>query len=91
MKLFLLRPIGYHDEWHETGPWNPWYDKVFGHVVRAPDEQTARRIADEHAGDENRDRSLRERHPWLDPEISACVELTADGEPGHIIYDHRGA
>lgn len=62
MNLYLLRP---RDEHH--GPWEPWFDKVFGFVVRADTEAEARAVADTHGGDEND-----EGHPWLD---AAWVQL----------------
>lgn len=78
MKLYLLRPIK-----PNSGAWNPWYDKCFGMVVRAENEDAARRIADENAGDEN----YRGTNPWLDPNQSECSELLRKGDPGLIISD----
>jgi len=87
MKLWLLRPraerLGKSDD-----PWSPWYDKCFGFVVRAGNEEDAREIANENAGDENRGEFMREKiantkSPWKDEKYSTCVELTADGsKPG---------
>jgi hypothetical protein len=83
MKLWILQPL-------ETGkgtPWDPWYDKAFGFVVRAETEQQARELADGDAGDENRDK----KHPWLDPKRSACEELTAKGDAALIMRDFASA
>jgi hypothetical protein len=92
MKLYVLRPTS---KGHSTN-WKPWYDKTFGYVLRAEDEKTAREMADKEAGDENRGEFMMEvtsteKHPWLNPEYSICVELTNEGEAEIIITDHRSA
>lgn len=84
MKLWLLRAR--EDLPPENDPWEPWYDKAFGFVVQAKDEEAARRLADIDAGDENG--SLRaEGHPWLDPGLSTCVELRVEGEEEYVIME----
>ena len=83
MKLWLLSPI----ENLQDSPWEPWYDKVFGFVIRAETEMEARRIADENYGDENFEGSK----PWLHSEFSTCIELTPDGESELILRDKRMA
>jgi hypothetical protein len=94
MKLWLLRPVdGLPDG---DNPWEPWYDKSFGFVVRCESEKEAREIAHENAGDENRGRFLdreiaRTTSPWLDTKYSTCVELTAEGAPGLVINDFAAA
>jgi hypothetical protein len=87
MKLWLLRPVP------EDSLWKPWYDKSFGFVVRAETESHARKIAEENAGDENRQLgdANTERCAWLNATHSTCVELTPDGEPGLIIVDFASA
>ncbi|HDY89355.1 MAG TPA: hypothetical protein ENH82_14715 [bacterium] len=82
MKLWLLKPI---DE--ESVPWNPWYDKCFGFVIRTTTEEKARKIADENHGDENRDT----KNPWLNPELSSCEPLTIMGSEGIVIKDFASA
>lgn len=77
-------------------PWNPWYDRAFGFVIRAESEEAARKIAHEHAGDENRGEFLRAKianttSPWLDPKYSSCEELNADGEPEMVLRDFHAA
>jgi len=47
MKLWLLRPRVLEDTFD---PWEPWYDKAFGFVVRAETEKDARQMAQERAG-----------------------------------------
>ena len=78
MKLWLLRPI------EEISDWVPWYDKAFGHVVRAEDETDARKLAATEAGSEGED-------AWLNSKKSTCVELRADGEAEYIIQDVAAA
>lgn len=82
MKLWILKPIS-----HDKGPWKPWYDKVFGFVVRAKTEQEARGIAHFNAGDENRT----DKAPWLYAELSTCVELTTEGDAEMILRDFASA
>lgn len=77
MKLWLLQPIELL-----TTLWNPWYDKVFGFVVRAENETEARKAAAAKAGDETPE-------AWLNSHHSTCVELLPDGKPGVLLTDHR--
>ena len=90
MKLWLLRPAG-----PKTSPWEPWYDKAVGFVVRAATEDEARRLANENGGDEVGEvRNLVYRtggDPWLDPALSSCVELASTGPSGLIIRDFKSA
>ena len=100
-KLWLLEPI--RDLPEGDNPWEPWYDKVFGFVVRAENEIEARRFADEKAGDENRGEFLaakiaNTKNPWLDSSYSTCVSLfigslgsESDEPDGVILKDSRGA
>ena len=85
MRLWLLRPINLDIE---DDPWEPWYDKAFGFVVRAETEEKARHlIADDEIftyGDEG-------ALAWLDPKLSSCVELLSDGEEEIIIRDFAKA
>lgn len=75
MKLWHLKPVD-----DDSGPWKPWYDKVFGMVVRAKTEADARKAASDEAGCEG-------RGAWTDPELSSCVELLKGGDPEVIIRD----
>jgi len=79
MKLFLLKPAVKAQK-----IWEPWYDKAFGFVVRATDEQQARLLAAGRAGDEEPD-------AWLDDTQSTCEELFPDGPAGVIIRDFAAA
>jgi hypothetical protein len=71
MKLFLLLPVR---------PWTPWYDRCFGMVVRAKDEDSARMFATQNDGDQ-----------WLDSKLTTCAELMSDGDAGIIIRDMHWA
>ena len=94
MKLWLLnarKDLPYGDN-----PWEPWYDKAFGFVVRAETEEQARQIAHENAGDENRGAFMRTNiadmpQPWLDSKYSQCSELLKDGEAGMVLQDFHAA
>ena len=80
MKLYLLRPVK---------AWKPWYDSAFGFVVRAENEEDARRLCASEQGDEAG--WGREKRPWEDPDLTTCVELTTDGQPEVIIRDFWAA
>lgn len=90
MKLWLLQPRD--DLSPKDDPWDPWYDKCFGHVIRAESEINARYIAHTHACDENRGEFLGEvtaytKEPWMRPKYSTCIELLPDGKEEHIMRD----
>lgn len=85
MKLWILRPID-----PDNGPWNPWYDKTFGFVVRAETEQQARQLANDGGSDETRERGQTQT-PWLDLALASCDELTGEGEAEVVIADHHSA
>ena len=87
MKLFILRPreevLDLEDR--KCNPWEPWYDKTFGLVIRAETEDIARRIAaaiavDREGGD-----------AWLESQFSTCKVLTEEGEEGIVIADEHWA
>ena len=94
MKLWILRPV--EDLKNSDNPWEPWYDKCFGFVIRAETEQDARLIANRNAGDENRGTFLNKKiadtkTPWIDPKYTTCKELSNEGDPGVIIRDDWSA
>ena len=100
MKLWELRPLDKYRERDDPGqmdqdnPWDPWYDKAFGFIVRAETEERAREIANENAGDENNERIGIDKHiktPWLNPRYSTCGELMPDGMEGLIMGDFHAA
>lgn len=95
MKLWILKA---RDEDLPCGdnPWEPWYDKNFGLVVRATSEERARQLAQSEAKDEARgtflgDKIANTNSPWLDAKYSTCDELTPSGEEGVLLIDYRGA
>lgn len=94
MKLWLLRP---RDDLPENDdPWEPDYDKSHGFIIRAADEDQARAIAMQNAGDEKygrRDDMLGSdtTTPWLDGKYSTCDELSVDGEAGMLMRDFAAA
>jgi len=77
MKLYHLYPKA---NIKGQSPWEPWYDKVFGFVIRANNEEEARELANENGGCETGD-------PWLDPNYSECIELKEEGEVEVVIID----
>jgi hypothetical protein len=93
MKLWILRPKSGLDE--NNSPWEPWYDKAFGFVVRAKTEKQARQIANDHGGNETGKISLRVYRtggdPWLNPDESTCIELNSDGDEEMILCDFASA
>ena len=94
MKLWLLRSVDALAE--NDNPWEPWYDKAFGFVVRAETEEQARAMAHDDAGDENCAMFLggktAETHaPWRDAKYSTCVELTAEGAAEVVMQDFSRA
>ena len=94
MKLWLLEAKANLPT--DDNPWEPWYDKSFGFVVRVETEAEAREIAHENAGDENRGEFLsretaKTKQPWKNREYSTCVELTSEGDRGLVLMDFRAA
>ena len=81
MNLWILRLI---EQTEKEDEWTPWYDKTFGHVVRAENEHSARNLASKNHGEEG-------GQPWLDQKKSTCEELSQYGEPEHIIVDFMRA
>ena len=69
--LYLIKPID-----SKAGPWNPWYDKCFGAVVCAQNENAARfelareREARAVPGSESPE-------VWLDVALTTCAQLGA--------------
>lgn len=80
MKWWLLRPI---DKDAQEGPWDPWYDRAFGFVVRAETETQARALATTKGGQE----VSVEPTSWTDPGLSSCIELAIDGPAEVVLSD----
>ena len=94
MKLWILRPRGGLNK--DDNPWEPWFDKAFGFVVRAPTEVDARRLASMRAGNECQRvidcyAGFAPVPAWTDPKYSTCAELLPDGEAEIIMRDFAGA
>lgn len=87
MKLWILRPVGFSDIDLRGTSWDPWYDKAFGFVIRADNEDQARAIAQANGGDETRE----SRTAWTDATLSTCEPLSDEGEPGVVIRDFASA
>ena len=85
MKFWKLTPR--HDTlwWCIEGkdPWQPHRNRAFGFVVRAADEEEARWLAHNNAGEEND--TLTGVHPWLDEAYSTCEELRSEGKAPEVI------
>ena len=73
--LWLIKPIV---------PWEPWYDKTFGFVIRASTPEDARKLAASRAGDED-------PCSWLNAGETSCVELPQDGDDEIILRDFASA
>ena len=94
MKLWILRPVEGLDK--KDNPWEPWYDKAFGFVVRAETEEDAREFAHSGAGYENRGEFLSTKtantnQPWKDAKYSTYTELLPEGEAGVVMLDFAAA
>ena len=94
MKLWILRPVEGLDK--NDNPWEPWYDKAFGFVVRAETEEEARQLAMKEAGGEISiwapgSGKLTDIPAWTHAEYSTCVELLAEGDAGVVMQDFAAA
>jgi hypothetical protein len=77
VKLWLVKRIAAAD-----------WDEYQGFVIRAETELEARRIANGDKPDSFPfDYEDDEISVWLNPDLSTCEELTADGEAGIVLYD----
>ena len=85
MKLWILRPQ--ENLPADDDPWIPWYDKCFGMVIRAKNEETARARAHGVSGSERHEHE--NVAPWLEEKYSSCKELTGRGDEEVILLDYR--
>jgi hypothetical protein len=81
MKLWIVKAVEGAD------PWEPWYDKAFGFVVRADTETRARELAQASGGCE----IMGNANAWTDRRFSTCEELLPAGEEGILIQDYHAA
>ncbi len=73
-------------------PWEPWYDKAFGFIIRAETEYDARKLAHENAGDENGGYfATTINSPWLDEKYSSCKRLVEQGDAGVVLRNFAAA
>ena len=95
MKLWLL--TARRDLPHDDDPWEPWYDKAFGFVIRAESEKLARKLVWEGHGNEvphnvrELDKRARAKTAWLNPAYSKCERLMPGGKPEVILVDFHAA
>jgi hypothetical protein len=91
MALWRLNPRMDTLWWCVEGkdPWQPPFDCAFGFVVRAADEEEARWLAHEAAGEENR--SIGGLSPWLDAQYSVCERVDPDGSGEVVLVNFRHA
>jgi len=86
--LWILEPR--HDLAEDDNPWEPFFDRCFGIVVEAGDEQAARAIG--HASCVGTDETiLRDRRVFLDPKYTTCVELNPSGQERLIMASFQFA
>ncbi len=95
MKLWVITPRT--DLEYANDPWEPWYDKAFGFVIRAETEEAARQLAQSNSGDEStgeycyEKKNYSTRTPWLNRDQSSCVELTPSGKEEIVLRDFAAA
>ena len=75
LKLWILTPIN-----PQNSPWDPWYNKCFGMVIRAESEELARSLASRHSGYEGSE-------PWQNPIQSSCEILDKEGPEAILMLD----
>ena len=81
--VWILKPKDDRETTDEPDPWQPWYDKCFGMVIRAETETQARVVAQEAAKDEttispvhhNVDKRVRDRKVWTDESLTICIPI----------------
>jgi hypothetical protein len=84
--LWLLRP----KEGISPDPWQPWYNRCFGMVIRAGSEAEARMLIEKYTGSEFSPYG-NGKNPWLSSDTSTCVPLDADGPDEVIMTDVESA
>ena len=88
MALWLLKTRDDLEKGND--PWEPWYDKTFGMVIRGDSEKEIREIAQNKCqhGDESREGV---GNPWLKKEYSVCTKLLGKGNKEVILEDFQAA
>ena len=77
MRLWILKPVD-----DSSAPWLPYFDRMFGFVIRARTEDAARGVAASNCGAEGPD-------AWLSSKLSTCVEVLAEGSEGVILDNYN--
>ena len=75
MAIWVLRA---RDLPREADPWRKRYDCCVAQVVIAPNEEQARQLAQDHAGDEHD--GVNGTRAWLESCYSECTQLDPDSE-----------
>lgn len=75
----------------EIDPWDDPYGCMHSLVVRAENEERARKIASNHAGDEDWVIRYGEHYDgvWTNPDLTSCKQLQKEGEEGVINRYYR--
>lgn len=98
MKLFLLqkradRHKNFVDssEGNPIDPWEDPYDCMHSLVVRAENEEKARNIAAQLAGDEDWVMRYGDYYDgvWTNPELTECEEIDGEGEEGLVVRNYK--
>jgi hypothetical protein len=85
-----IAPAELETAYERSNPWHTRYDRAYGFVVRAPDEATARRLANAKGDDEKDLPGLKQtRNVWLKRQFTDCKILESDGPDGIILQDFR--
>jgi hypothetical protein len=101
MTVWLLAPADGGNTYPGLPPWNPADDQPLAVVVVAPDETSARQIADTTAifaphyprsviRSTDTTRKITRSiiyHAWLDPEMSTCVPIDPNGPTSLVLID----
>jgi hypothetical protein len=81
MKLYVLKVRAEFYNEAVFSPWNPWYDKAFGYIIRAKSKRHARKMASESSGMDD----------WNNNKYVSCERLKDGGEAGIILEDFASA
>lgn len=97
MNIYLLRPRMDLPDNKEENPWKPWYNKAFGFVIKAKNEEIARKIAQENSGDETTkhkgEQNFSYDNPvWTEEKYATCIPIEEyDGKLPVIMRDYARA
>lgn len=86
MFLFLIKSKT--DLPKNDNPWEPWYDKYDGFVIRAETEEQARAVAQKGGADEI---ARGDRLAWTNSKYSTCEMLREDGKEEIVLSSFNAA